>query len=78
MIPGLPNLNFSGAQSRADSRSSSGPVDGSGGAGVRAPVINVATGSSRLSASTGGDTDYITLMVFAGALALGWVLFRRK
>lgn len=75
----MSNQNSASATAGSSAESGFGDLLSRGGGGSRAPVYNIATGRSNLSASTGNSFDWQTLAI-VGAVVVGglWMLERRK
>lgn len=69
--------SLSGGSSAAENKTTLGNVSGEGGAGIRAPIVNLSMGGSKLAASQGSGLDTTTIAIGA-AVAVGIYFLARR
>lgn len=83
MIPGLPSSLSLSSTDQASASSNAAQRGGGADGGQRSSIFtNIATGASRLAASASADAGgipmWVWVMIGAAALAVGWMLYRRR
>lgn len=76
MMPPI-NMDLKGGSSEASSKQSFDQA-AAGGGGSRGPTYNIATGASRLAASTGSGLDTTSLVLVAVCVMGGLYFMKRK